>query len=490
MRKTHPGYYRPTKAEFEALWKNCTFAFDANVLLNLYRYSADTRDRFLGVLDKLTERIWLPHQAALEYQENRLVVISQEAAAYDQYVDILQKIPGRLDTDLRGKASRHSRIDTDKVIEGIRLAVDGAVRELRESRARHPVYGFAEDSIRDRLTLLFEDDRVGKRDAPADALKKAEARFKANMPPGTKDKSKGGQEQYGDAIIWLQLLEFAPKSVSKSLVFVTDDRKTDWWWEERGETLGPLPELIQEMSDAGATYYQYKPASFLEQAAAFLHDEPVAAAAVEVRDVAQAARDAEADAAAAVLDEAASAAARSASHLETAYKVGLVDALRAYGLSEQGSFATSSLAELAREARSSGSLASLVRPGATTPLSDLMRGTAPGSLAGVIPSGSLSELLRESRSGSLLDALLESRSGTLSDLLERSRASSPSELLRSRRSLLTTLNETDRIRATRAQSAELQENASGSAAGEHAADERRSLDENPGDNEGGSSPGD
>ena len=43
MRKTFPGYYRPTEAEFRRLWDKCIFVLDANVLLNLYRYSEETR---------------------------------------------------------------------------------------------------------------------------------------------------------------------------------------------------------------------------------------------------------------------------------------------------------------------------------------------------------------------------------------------------------------------------------------------------------------
>jgi hypothetical protein len=36
MKQTFPGYYRPSAAEFEKLWKEATFTFDANVLLRAY----------------------------------------------------------------------------------------------------------------------------------------------------------------------------------------------------------------------------------------------------------------------------------------------------------------------------------------------------------------------------------------------------------------------------------------------------------------------
>src|SRR5262249_24633967 len=103
MPNLFPGYYRPTEEEFSALWQECVFAFDANVLLNVYRYSQATRERFLEILDRLRERIWLPYQAALEYQENRLRVLS---AQYDPYESIPQQLR-TLHNELRKKYPRH-----------------------------------------------------------------------------------------------------------------------------------------------------------------------------------------------------------------------------------------------------------------------------------------------------------------------------------------------------------------------------------------------
>ncbi|MGZ3645243.1 MAG: hypothetical protein ACXVCM_15485, partial [Ktedonobacteraceae bacterium] len=40
MQELFPGYYRPTKEEFSTMWQQCIFVFDANVLLNIYRYTA------------------------------------------------------------------------------------------------------------------------------------------------------------------------------------------------------------------------------------------------------------------------------------------------------------------------------------------------------------------------------------------------------------------------------------------------------------------
>ncbi len=49
VRKHLHEYYRPTDAVFERLQTQAEISFDANVLLNLYRYSPSTRDDFLAL---------------------------------------------------------------------------------------------------------------------------------------------------------------------------------------------------------------------------------------------------------------------------------------------------------------------------------------------------------------------------------------------------------------------------------------------------------
>lgn len=49
MRNKFFGYYKPTKEELAAMWNECIFVFDTSTLLNIYRYTPETReDFFLG----------------------------------------------------------------------------------------------------------------------------------------------------------------------------------------------------------------------------------------------------------------------------------------------------------------------------------------------------------------------------------------------------------------------------------------------------------
>ncbi|MEL6919290.1 MAG: PIN-like domain-containing protein, partial [Bacteroidota bacterium] len=53
MKSKFPGYFKLTEEEINQLWEKALFVFDANILLNLYRYSNETRDDFFKILEKI-----------------------------------------------------------------------------------------------------------------------------------------------------------------------------------------------------------------------------------------------------------------------------------------------------------------------------------------------------------------------------------------------------------------------------------------------------
>ena len=53
MKETIWEYLIPSIPEKEELWENCFFVFDTNVLLNLYRYTSNTRDTLINAFEDL-----------------------------------------------------------------------------------------------------------------------------------------------------------------------------------------------------------------------------------------------------------------------------------------------------------------------------------------------------------------------------------------------------------------------------------------------------
>jgi DNA-binding NarL/FixJ family response regulator len=65
-----------------------------------------------------------------------------------------------------------------------------------------------------------------------------------HLPPGYKDSSKD-DEGIGDLLIWYTILEIG-KSRKKSVIFVSGEEKSDWWYKSEGQTLYPRYELTDE----------------------------------------------------------------------------------------------------------------------------------------------------------------------------------------------------------------------------------------------------
>lgn len=273
MKSLFKGYYPPSQKDFDEMWENGLFCFDANVLLNLYRYSVDTRNQFLKILRFLGERIWLPHQAGFEFHNNRLGVIGEQKGIFQKISKVLDKSHKDLLEDLGGD---HISLDGDKILKIIERAFEKAKQLLADDKDKHPDL-LSKDLIRDCLTEIFKD-RVGAPYTEEKLLKIYEeggSRYERKIPPGYKDNNKDErkyyglieiQSQYGDLLIWKQLIDKA-KEKKCPFIFITDDQKEDWWNIFKGKTMGPRPELLTEFVNCTQqSIYFLKPTYFLEQA--------------------------------------------------------------------------------------------------------------------------------------------------------------------------------------------------------------------------------
>ena len=69
-------------------------------------------------------------------------------------------------------------------------------------------------------------------------------------------------------------------------MFVTDDRKEDWWERFKGKVIRPRPELIQEICEqTGVKFYMYQTDPFMEQASKHLRRKVKQNAIDEVKNI-------------------------------------------------------------------------------------------------------------------------------------------------------------------------------------------------------------
>ncbi len=229
MKKIFPGYFKPSEKEILDLWENGIIVFDANYLLNIYRYSSSTREELLKIIENFREKIWISYQATFEFLQNRLDVIDQQIKSYE---DIEKNIDQVLET--LKSPHKHPFLD-EKLLTDLSSVIIKVKEDLQKRKLDYEKL-LDEDDLLNRLVKLLEG-RVGisfSEEKLKEIYKEGEIRYKRNIPPGFKDYQKSEPEKYGDLIIWFEMIEKA-KSEKKGILFITGDVKEDWWYKFKGK---------------------------------------------------------------------------------------------------------------------------------------------------------------------------------------------------------------------------------------------------------------
>lgn len=288
MKNVFSGFYVANKEELTNAWdsQETFFVFDTNVLLNLYSYAESTREDFYDILEHLGSRVWLPYHIGLEYQRRRLDIIKRQKDVFKTVDDGLTKLEQELEKSFPVKALKVGYPKLSDKFNEFSTEVKSAIKRFDRSRSywdkRQPCVR-SNDDIRLKLDQIFED-RLGERPINQDWLdqiyQEGKDRYDLKIPPGFMDSKKKDQSdnfysydglnyqrQYGDLIIWKQIIEKCNEAESKNIIFVTEDTKEDWWeiLNSRGEKpIGPHPQLIAEIKRETDidTFHMYTTADF------------------------------------------------------------------------------------------------------------------------------------------------------------------------------------------------------------------------------------
>jgi len=155
MKKEFIGFYNPTDEEISNSWKNGKFAFDANTLLNLYRYTAQTRKDFIRALHTIQDKLFLPHQAAFEFHSNRLGVIEGIENSYSTIDEIFKENFEKIEP-LLNQFKKHPSILIDKIFKLYKELQKKVTEELNQFKKNQPDFESEDDDLRDKDGLLDE----------------------------------------------------------------------------------------------------------------------------------------------------------------------------------------------------------------------------------------------------------------------------------------------------------------------------------------------
>jgi|GEM_PF-3125089 hypothetical protein len=293
MKQHFKGYYGSSEEEIRALWASATIVFDANVLLDFHRYEPETSATYLGLASAFSERLWMPFQAVQEYHENRAGVRAGATSAHDDQIDSITKLVNTI-----GQAPRKSHLAAGEKHKALVDAAKDLLEELSDARASVAARNAptADDPVLNHLSALLSDDKIGPR-PPEEELKRlfkiGAERFANKTPPGYMDAGKKpGNRQYGDFVLWQQVMTHA-KEKKLDIILVTEDAKEDWWVSAHGKQIMPRPELVNEFREFtdGQSIHLYNGLSFFDYAAEEVRDKPtpeaIKAAREDLEDVAQ-----------------------------------------------------------------------------------------------------------------------------------------------------------------------------------------------------------
>jgi hypothetical protein len=302
VREQFAAYYPPEPERRREFVTAGLVALDTNVLLDLYRMNTDAREDVLGLFRQLGDRLWVPHQAALEFHQNRFAVIHDQ----EQILKKLQKDVADAGEELIrlvGNVRNHPIIDR-KALESVIRESFAKVRSYLEELGQEPILSIKtameSDPVLDAVTALLAD-KVGSA-YPPDEMAKVEAdgmqRIKDKRPPGYADAKKEGSQAAGDYVLWRQLLDEATTR-KLPVLLITNDQKEDWYRRLHGITIGPRTELISEMlEETGVPFHAQTLERFLGSGAPILRSVKETTV-TEVRRIAEADRTAQGDAKAA-----------------------------------------------------------------------------------------------------------------------------------------------------------------------------------------------
>ena len=297
MKNTFKGFHNVPQDQLEQLWKNdkTLFIFDANVLLNLYGYAKQTRDDFFKILESINEKVWIPYHAGLEYQNRRLAIIRKEKAVFNEIEKYLVKIENVFINDFTQLAlqRRFPKLseNTEKLKKDISKNISNYRKSVSHWDGEQPCVR-SHDEIREKLNDLFEN-KVGEKPVDQEWLNnlynEGAERFKNKVPPGFKDADKANknnnthffydglnyERQYGDLIVWKQIIEKAKGDNVENIIFITDDAKDDWWYtiDSNGKkNVGPLAQLQAEIYSESkiGSFQMYSTSSFMKDGESFM----------------------------------------------------------------------------------------------------------------------------------------------------------------------------------------------------------------------------
>lgn len=222
----------------------CLISLDTNVLLapyNLRKESIDEIEKIYSALQK-QNRLFLSAHAIREFAANKSSKLSEiHQGIFERKIKLkpAPEYPILFELPEYELLNRHTK-EIKEHIDTYNSNLDAIAEKIKGWIWHDPVVQM--------YTKVFSQDMIVDHKLSDEAFAAdLTRRNKFKIPPGYKDASKVENSE-GDLSIWHTLLEIG-RSRKADIVFVSEDRKPDWWNRSSGSALTPKYELIHEFQN-------------------------------------------------------------------------------------------------------------------------------------------------------------------------------------------------------------------------------------------------
>ncbi len=245
---------------------NHLIAFDASVLLELYREPANISLDVIDALKRIQNNIYIPRQAYDEYIKNYHKIRGDEKKKYIKVTQELSNSLNHLKKDISikiGEYRKHNYTDISKLHDDLDEKIKEAQSIITSFEDSHSadiqlnVDFLEDDKVKKFVDLLEIHGNVGPQISFSKRLlllQEGQVRFDNLIPPGFLDTEKDGEARFGDLFVWKDIITIA-KEKNSNIIFVCNDTKEDWWEKDKKGLIDLRGELDEEFKETNPSLH-------------------------------------------------------------------------------------------------------------------------------------------------------------------------------------------------------------------------------------------
>lgn len=226
------------------LLEDTLIVLDANILLATYQWRSATKKQIENMIKRFDseDKLRFSLQVIKEFTKNRNISIKDRIDDVSEEINKLTQLTaiGRLVPVLNGTQLFAEIQDTQKEYMKV---MNNYIEQLKEMK-KELVKLLYNDDFLDLIHHTSKKNLIQNHNEEylTNIYTEGKERFDNKVPPGFKDGNKKNGNQYGDFLLWSDLL-----TLKSNVIFVSNDEKEDWCLKDKnGMKLATRPELLKE----------------------------------------------------------------------------------------------------------------------------------------------------------------------------------------------------------------------------------------------------